>query len=226
MNKEFKNKLALVYGILLGDGCLSFVKDKYYFISIVGNIDEDIKFFKTVLTPYLEYRTHKKIKIKKRPKQRKIEINFTDKRLFLLLREIGFPIGKKGTRLKMTDFFNDNQKRYVMQGYFSSDGSLVIANNNGTLYPRIEFSSISKLLLTQVFGYLKDKRMKGNIYVSHRYTNKNWNTLYRLQFNGKANLNLFINKIGLVNPKHIQKLKEYKKMPLAIFEIAISASLS
>lgn len=201
------NKLALLYGILLGDGCLSKIEPKYYFISIVGNIKDDYPFLKDVVKTNLKHFVKNKIIIKKRIKQRKLEIQFTNKQFFNKLHEVGFPIGKKGTELSIPHVFNNKNMKHIIQGYFATDGCLVITNNNGIIYPRIELSSISKPLLSQVMIYLKYIGMKGNLYISHKYPSKAWNTLYRIQFNGRTNLQIFIDKIGFINPKHTKKYK-------------------
>lgn len=221
--KSFNN-LSILYGILLGDGCLSKIKEKYHFISIVGHIIDDLSFFEQIIRPILESFTKKKILIRKRIKQRKIEILLSNKNLFNLLAQLEFPIGKKGINLKIPSIFRNNLK-FIIQGYFGTDGSLVLTNNNGTSYPRIEFSSISKPLLNQVLMFLRNQGMRGNLYISHTYPNKNWNTLYRLQFNGKANLMLFRKKIGFINPKQEIKYQKWKnRVPEVRFEHTVSTS--
>ncbi len=208
-SKKFKKDIALIYGILLGDGCLSKVGKHHYFIEICGHITDDIPFL-TKIKPLVEKIRGKTVKIKKRPSLGKLELSFADKKMFYLFYNIGFPIGKKGTKLTISPYFKRRLYKEIIAGYFATDGCLVITNNNGTLYPRIEFSSISKRLLTQVLDYLRDKGMSGKLYVSHRYTN-HWNTLYRIQFNGNTNLTKFIEIIGFVNPKHECKLKKLKE---------------
>jgi len=203
-------KLALIYGVLLGDGCLSKVGKKHYFIHVCGSIKDDYRFFKKVVAPILEHFTNKKIRIKKRIKQRMLQILFSDKKLFKFLNNIGFPVGKKGTQLKIPKYFDTKYLKYIIQGYFATDGSLVITNNNGIAYPRIEFSSISKPLLLQVLNHLRNIGMNGNCYISKIYTNKRYCTSYRIQFNGKDNLEKFIEMIGFVNPKHPEKYKKWK----------------
>ena len=203
------NELALLYGILLGDGSLSKSKYNHYFVSIVGNIYDDYKFFGDIIVPILEKATAKNITIRKRTKQRKLEILISNKDLFNYMSYLGFPIGKKGTKLEIPKIFNKNDFTYLIQGYFATDGCLVITNNNGTIYPRIEFSSISKNLLLQVLKYLKLIGMKGNIYLSHKYTKKEWNDLFRIQFNGRKNLEIFTKRIGFVNYKHVKKFEKY-----------------
>ena len=66
-------KLQLLYGILLGDGCLSQVGNKYHFISITGHAIDDRIFFKNVLTLLKEI-TGRDYPIKKR-RGNTIELN-------------------------------------------------------------------------------------------------------------------------------------------------------
>ncbi|TKJ16993.1 hypothetical protein CEE44_00460 [Candidatus Woesearchaeota archaeon B3_Woes] len=205
------DKLALLYGIILGDGCLSRIK-RSYFISIAGSIKDDLIFFEKVIVPILKDLINKEIPIRIRIKQRELHILFSHKVLFNKLKDKGFPIGKKGTKLKISEKFNKNDIKYIIQGYFATDGCLVLTKNPNKLYPRIEFSSISKGLLSQVLVYLKNLEMNGNIYISHKYSNKNWNTLYRLQFNGKNNLKIFEHKIGFINPKHKTKYESFLRI--------------
>jgi hypothetical protein len=209
--KQYENKYALLYGIILGDGCISKVGNNYYFISVVGNVLDDLEFLNEVVKPLLESVTNCKIVVKRRIKQRKAEILFSDKEFFQRLMEDGFPVGKKGINLTIPAKFGYSEFRSIVKGYFATDGSLVITNNNGINYPRIEFSSISKPLLIQVLNYLNSIGMKGQIYVSKKYSDRNWNTLFRLQFNGKNNLEVFRDKISFVNPKHKEKYEMWKK---------------
>jgi len=205
---KINKKLALIYGVLLGDGCISKVGKHHYFLEIAGNMKDDLPFLNKI-KPIIEDIRGKKIKIKKRGSMNELEISFCDKKMFSLFKELGLPVGKKGPKLLISKKFGRIFYKEIIQGYFATDGCLVITNNNGILYPRIEFSSISRDLLQQVLSYLKEKGMNGAVYVSHRYKDKK--TLYRIQFNGKNNLLKFIDKIGFVNPKHKEKYEKWKK---------------
>jgi len=66
-------------------------------------------------------------------------------------------------------------------------------------------------LLSQVFNYLVNVGMCGNLYVKTTYPEKNQQTQYRVQFNGKANLRTFKEQIGFVNEKHKNKYLQYNK---------------
>ena len=202
------SELAILYGVLLGDGCISRT-GKAYFISIALNFHSDIPFVTEIL-PLLKKLRGKEIKPHKRPTYGKIEIIFSDKVLFEKLATIGFPIGKKGINLMVPNMFKDYMTE-IVQGYFATDGSLVITNNNGTIYPRVEFSSISKPLLKQVNTYLSSLNFNGNIYLSKKYEN-HWHDRYRLQLNGLINLQRFRKLIGFINPKHEERYQQLLNM--------------
>ena len=114
------NKLALIYGILLGDGCLSKVGSKHYFISVAGSIIEDLPFFQEVVVPLLKEFVSNNIKIQKRIKQKELHICFTNRKLFEFLVKIGFPIGKKGTKVKIPDHFSKKCLKNIVKGYFEN----------------------------------------------------------------------------------------------------------
>ncbi len=174
MNHE---KLALLYGVLLGDGCLSHVK-RSRFISITCNYYNDQPFINSIL-PILEELRGKKVKAYNRKKYGKVEITFSDKRLFEIIRALGFPVGKKGTEISLPPELSNYQKQLV-NGYFATDGCLVLTKNNGALYPRLEFSSISIKLLRDVKRYLNSLDILGGIYVSHKINYRSNKPLYRL----------------------------------------------
>lgn len=55
------------------------------------------------------------------------------------------------------------------------------------------------------------------MYLSHKYNNPKWNDLYRIQFNGKKNLEVFRSKVGFCNPKHGDRYNRYvNKLPINI----------
>lgn len=194
--------LAKFIGILIGDGCLSYCSKKG-FIVVTCNIFDDQEFFNLVVIPILEKLRGRKVHYRKRPKYGKIEINFPDANLFSYIKSFGFPIGKK-KNIKIPNFFlRSKLENYVVAGIFATDGSLVITNNNGILYPRVEFRSISIPLLQQIKDILEKNGMRGGLY--KKFT--------RLQFNGKHNLEIFINKIGFLNPKHHRKYKKWLSHP-------------
>lgn len=202
---------ALIYGILLGDGCLSKGK-KGFFISITGHFEDDVPFFDKI-QPLLSKMRGKRTKYYLRKTQGKIEFNFSDKNLFNQFHNLGFPIGKKGDSILIPDVLCNCFMKEVLQGYFAADGSVILTNNNGIIYPRLEIKSISKKLLDSVKSYLDNLGLRANIYTNSEVPNGS--TIHRLQMNGRNNLFEFKNKIGFYNPKHEVKFRIYEKIKSA-----------
>lgn len=214
------NETALLYGILLGDGCLSKHINKkgniFYFISISGNYYEDKPFYRSIVVPLINsLRIDKKpIKFRDRKDYGKIEVNFSDKLLFNQLKNLGFPVGKKGSKLKIPKIFYDKGLiKYLVQGYFATDGSLILTKNPNKFYPRLEVHGIAPKLIMQVKDYLMKIGLKGHFYECKRDKKnikwKNVQVQYRLQFNGDKNLKLFQDKIGFVNSKQFDKFSNF-----------------
>lgn len=213
LNKDW----ALLYGILLGDGCLSHYFSKqqreFFVISITGNYYNDRPFFENVLVPLLSSFRGKQVKIKERPKGGRIDINFSDEILFHKIKSLEFPVGKKGPNIIIPKiFYKGNLLKYIMQGFFATDGSLVLTKNPNKFYPRLEAQAIHKTLILQIYNYLASLGIKGHFYRCKFKPDPRWKVVqkrYKFQFNGKRNLLLFNNLVGFVNPKHKQRFLNF-----------------
>ena len=209
INKDF----ALLYGILLGDRCLSLVKSKKKFVVITGSLKDDLPFFKEIICPILRRLRGKETSIKKREKYGSIEFNFIDTKLFDFINNMGFPIGKKGPNIIIPEiFYKKNLIKYITQGFFATDGSLVLTKNPNKFYPRLEAHTIHKHLTKQFYKYLTNIGMSGGFYKCEKVPYLRWKTYqnqYRFQFNGKKNLLLFNCKIGFINQKHKNKFSKF-----------------
>lgn len=220
MKFEIDKDFALLYGIMLGDGCIYLVnrKDrssKSKIISITGSLDEDIPFFEKVILPILGKLGSRQVKFIFRKDCRAIEIKLHCVELFDFIHSLGFPIGKKENKLFIPKVFYDlNLVNYVISGFFATDGSLVLTNNNGTLYPRLEVHAICENLLIEIHQYLNNIGLNGAFYKSKRVNispgaYKDLHQKYRFQFNGKDNLFLFDKLIGFSNPGYQNKFDFY-----------------
>ena len=218
LNKE--EKFALLFGIMAGDGCLSHCVSNgknYFIISVTGNYYDDKPFYTSVVIPLINSLRldRKPIKFRDRQNYGKIEINFSDKTLFNKLKSYGFPVGKKGSQLIISRFFYEKDLlKYIIQGFFATDGSLVLTKNPNKFYPRIESVVIHKDFLKQVYDYLVSIGLKGAYYKGKSKPDPRWKVVqdkYRFQFNGKRNLLFFEKLIGFVNPKHNQKFVYFIK---------------
>ena len=212
---NYDERFALFYGIMLGDGCLSLVRGKKKFIAITCSLDDDLPFFKEVVSLLLSEFRGKETNIKFKKDCRAIEFNFVDNKLFDLISSMGFPIGKKGPNLIIPEiFYKKHLLKYIMQGFFATDGSLVLTKNPNKFYPRIEAHVIHGKLINQLYDYLCSIGMRGNHYNCGLRNYSHWKNVqrhYRFQFNGKKNLLLFNEKIGFVNLKHELKFDNFLK---------------
>lgn|SRR3989339_102718 len=222
MEFEIDKDFALFYGIMLGDGCLSLVrrKDKRFprkMIVISGSSKDDLPFFQNVIMPILIKLRGKETKIKFKKDCNAIEIILTDENLFYFMNSLGFPVGKKGDKLFIPKvFYEKNLVEDVINGFFATDGSLVLTKNPNKYYPRLEIHVISKNLLQEVYSYLSNIGLNGAFYDCKRidFSNDSYKWCYphyRVQFNGKNNLLLFENKIGFCNPKYKEKFDNFMK---------------
>ena len=210
-------KIALLFGIIAGDGCLSKYTPKKggmcHAITITGSLSDDLPFFEEVVHPLLRHFRGKDTNIRFRKDCRAIEFNFTDKRLFNLIHSYGFPIGKKGQELSIPKVFYDKGLvRYVIQGFMATDGSLVLTKNPNKFYPRVESVVIHKDFLRQVYDYLLSIGLEGAYYLAKSKPNPKWvnpKDKYRFQFNGKKNLLLFEELVSFINPKHKKKFERF-----------------
>mgnify|MGYP001611838853 CR=1 FL=1 len=159
-------KFALLYGILLGDGCLSysFSQNKpHYFIVVTGNLYSDKPFFEKIVLPVFTYFRKKQIAVKERKRYEALEINFCDKYLFNKIHHAGFRIGIKGPNITLPKKLNNKKLlKHIVQGFFATDGCLSITKNNNYFYPRIVIKTIHKKLMKTLYKYLLSIGLEGS----------------------------------------------------------------
>ncbi len=206
--------LALFYGVLLGDGCLGRYGGQYV-IAITGNLKDDVPFYDNVLTPLISKLRGKPTHYRTTVKGNRIDFHIYDKLFLNEIHSLGFPIGKKGPLITIPQIFYEKKLlKYVVQGIMATDGSLVLTKNPNKFYPRIELRVIHKHLIKQIYDYLISIEMKGHLYLSKSKPNPLWRNpqqQYRFQFNGRKNIDVFIESVGFVNPKQIIKLNLFIK---------------
>jgi hypothetical protein len=208
LNKKF----AILYGIMLGDGCLSLTGRNKKIVFVAGSLKDDVPFFDNIIKPIIKNQINRDIPIRIRAKIGSINLNFSSTKLFDYIHKLGFPIGKKGDKLFIPKiFYERNMVKYVLQGFFATDGSLVLTNNNGTLYPRVEANGIAKKLIEEISIYINSLGIKCNFYKAKRikFNRYGLGEQYRIQINGKDNLKKFIKEIGFINPKQVERLRFY-----------------
>ncbi len=207
MNKN----LAEFYGIMLGDGCLSYVHARKksgpkYLIFIAGNSETDPDFFNFIAS--LIYKLcGRNVKIRKRSDCNGIEIKFSSKHLFFLLHDLGFPIGKKCHITIPRLFLKNKLWIHITRGIFDTDGCVVFSKQHKKLhyYPRIEITSSSKELIYQIRSLLPHVGLAS----SYRRSSTN---AWRLEVAGAYNFEKWMEIIGSNNPKHLQRYLIWKQL--------------
>lgn len=216
---EVNSDFALLYGIMLGDGCLSLYCNKKKCVCISGSRVDDVPFFDKVVKPIIKKLIDKDVPILYRNSDNSINLKFLSIFLFDFISSFGYPVGKKGNKLFIPKvFYEKNLVKYVLQGFFATDGSLVITDNNGTIYPRVEANGIAKDLIKEISDWINLQGIKCNLYLAKRKNirpsdfRRNMEQ-FRIQINGKKELMKFIDKVGFVNPKQIERLNKYMAVP-------------
>ena len=84
--------------------------------------------------------------------------------------------------------------KYVLRGYFDTDGCVAITNNNGTIYPRLEMKIMPSPMKQQLQELLNMYGFKYGVYEIGRGE-------VRIQMNGKKQLEKWKKEIGFSNKK-------------------------
>jgi len=207
---EMNESEALLLGIILGDGCVYRYGKHQYKIQVSGHSIDDEVFLLKVVKPLFKRIFDKDVKIYKRKSSKTTDLVLYSKEAFEAVnRRFGIQkINEKGIFIADT-FLNERRiMKGIIAGFFATDGSVVITDNNGTIYPRVEFQNISYKILKQIQDFLLKLGLRGGLYRMDR----KHGIVYRLQYNGKTNLLKFKNGIGFINPKHELKFDKYTKM--------------
>ncbi len=189
-------KFAEFIGIMLGDGY--FVNDRlkisFHAIDELGYIEyvRRLIFDLFSIDPILKFRKN----------ENTADLFVFRRNVLRFLYEVGLVISPKWGRAKIPSMF----KRYgldVLRGYFDTDGSVVITNNNGTIYPRLEMKISPSPMQNQFIKILKKQKFRFGVY--HIGKGK-----IRIQLNGVRQLSKWVAEIGFRNQKHLTKLQKFK----------------
>ena len=202
---EITKEFAELIGIISGDGRLSSRKQKYV-IYICGHKIDDKEYHETVIVKLFLDVFGKIVKIQERRKENAIFIRFADKVIFEILKSIGLPVGKKYDTLRIPNQIITNTELSIayVRGFFDTDGCVVFSkqHRNYHYYPRLEIASKSRKILEDIFMVLTDLGFYGSISSKGIH--------FRLEIPGFRNLDLWMKIIGFNNPKHRNKIIDYK----------------
>ena len=206
-NKHINSiNLAEFIGILLGDGsiCLKGINSKCHNrlkITLDSNTDKEyINYVANLIEMLFQIKPH----IKKRKHENAVDLFIFNKEVIeFLINTIGLKLSPKWNRALIPEnFLIKGLDLMVVRGYFDTDGALVTANNNGTIYPRLEMKVCPSPMQTQFITILNKYRFKFGAYQIGKGK-------VRIQLNGKGQLENWIKLVGFSNQKNSDKIKRF-----------------
>tara|TARA_Y100000310_G_C20602352_1_gene773732 strand:+ start:546 stop:1265 length:720 start_codon:yes stop_codon:yes gene_type:complete len=209
--------LSYICGVLAGDGSIGVRKHKNeYSIKCVGNPKDEKQFYKIVIKPLFKKLFGIDIKLKHHDLNTTYGFTLYSKSLVKYLTEhIGLPLGRKDTQLRIPRILLNDEELLLnfIRGVFDTDGCMCFKKRYKKVpyYPVISFSSSNELFTRDIVKVLKSQSFKMHYVYSYKMKDKRipkgYSEINRIELNGKNNLNLWLNKIGFSNPKHLAKIK-------------------
>ena len=188
--------LAELVGILLGDGCIN---DSYQNrIQITLNSNE-VDYGRYICKLFNKlFNTMPALKFRKSENAIDIQV-FSKDLVRFLIDKVDLVLSPKWGRAKVPrTYLTRNLRKYVLRGYFDTDGSVVITNNNGIPYPRLEMKICPSPMRDTLIEILKRGGFRFGAYNIE-------NNRTRIQMNGKNQAIKWLSNIGFSNPLHSQK---------------------
>jgi hypothetical protein len=199
------DKFAYFLGVLLGDGSVGTPERPT--IYIVGNLVDERGFYDHMLIPLITelFSIHPYRYVRKG--KNAYAVHFKSRRLVeYLVSEVGFP-GSQGPKFLPSTIrsLGDHGKCSFIRGLFDSDGSLIFSKKTyqRSQYPTIEIKTVSHHLGRSV----KDLLVAIGFRAALNRSAESW----VVRLNGLTMLEMWMNKIGSRNVKHLTKYLVWKK---------------
>ena len=172
---------AELVGILLGDGSINiYPKINHYRIKITLNSNE-IKYAIYIQKLFLKLFNYN-LKLSFRKNENTIDLLCFNRKIIRKLIDLGLVPSPKWNRAKIPEqFMNKSLGKFVLRGYFDTDGCVTITNNNGIKYPRLEMKVMPSPMKDQFQKLLELYGFKFGVYDIGRGE-------VRIQMNGNKQL--------------------------------------
>jgi len=192
------HNFAEFIGIILGDGSIGVYGSQNRVKVSLKSIDE-LEYADYIKKKFIELFDIKPF-IRFKRTERCVEILVFNKELLeFLTNKIGMKLAPKRDSAHIPSIFlTEDLAKYVLKGYFDSDGCVALVNNNGTLYPRLEMKVCESPMQTQFIEILRRMGFRFGAY-------KAGNGSVRIQMNGKKMLRKWVKEIGFSNHKNIER---------------------
>lgn len=181
-----------------------------FLYSLRGHKKDDYEYYTNHITPL--YRDLYNIDVKIRSWRDVIGFQKASKMMVTFKHStLGIPLGRKGDIQIPHDIFNDvSFACSCLKGIFDTDGCIYLEKKASGLYPRIEISSTSKPLISQISAILEAIKIDSSCWIPRKQCG-NWKPLFRISTRGTKNVNRWFESIGSNNPKHARKFEIINK---------------
>jgi len=196
--------LAEFVGILLGDGSINVYNKNlpYYRLKISLNSAKD-KLYSEYISKLILLLFNEKPFIKKRKNENTLDVLIFKRNIINSLLKLGLEKSPKWNRAIIpAQFLDAKLSKYVLRGYFDTDGCIAITNNNGITYPRIEMKICPSPMQNQFIEILSSLKFKFGSYNIGKGK-------VRIQINGKEQLRKWYYEVGSNNPRNLNKIKTF-----------------
>lgn len=142
--------------------------------------------------------------VSKRKGEKTCDIRCFRQEIFdFLVEEVGMKVSPKWNKAKIPEeiFSEQDLCEHVLREYFDTDGSVVLDDNNGTLYSRLEMKICLSPMQDQFVDILEQLDFRFGTY-------ENGKGKKRIQINGKSQLSDYKTKIGFNNGKNTSKAEK------------------
>lgn len=199
--------LAYFIGLLIGDGFLN-EYSRHYLIQFIGHKNHELDYYKNVVCPYFNKKFNLNPIIKESKIGNFIRVNIYSKNLFdLLTKKFNFPKGRKSHTITIPPKILISEKEILLSciaGIYDAEGCIFFDKRKtySKPYPRIDLHMLNLAILNQIKKILDEEGIICSIANSS-------NDNSRILVYGEKNVRIFLKKIHIKNPKHINKLKEH-----------------
>jgi hypothetical protein len=142
-------------------------------------------------------------KTKFRKSENTVDIQVFNKNLIMfLINKVGLQTSPKwGRAVIPCIYLNTKFEKDILRGYFDTDGSIVVTNNNGIIYPRLEMKICPSPMQSSFIEILSRRKFRFGVYQIGRNN-------VRIQMNGKTQLEKWLKEIGMKNSRCIEKVNK------------------
>ena len=197
----FSRDLAEECGLHAGDGSMNYYNDRGLY-SLRGNKKTGAAFYSEFVLPL--YERIYSFKPVLREWRDVIGFQVCSSKLVEFKQTLGFPLGPKNNVRMPAAVTDAGFGSDFLRGFLETDGCVYPENKYGKKYPRIELSTISEPLSSELSSVIRKQGISCSVW---RQTYDNgWKPIYRVSARGKANAKRWLEKIGTNHPRQREKL--------------------